>query len=264
MSSKTMLAALAATTMLAGGAAFAADGTDTSGATQTPPPGHAAVVKDFRKLSADGVRAYQDIALARLAIFDGRTADAKKYVDDADAGFNKAKGDESVFTQAEATMRTHMTKAGQGAGSSQQPSSSASASADGKATNGGDVNKPIAWLPVDGTVTINEDYSLQPAKAKAVAEANKSLAQGDRKGAMEKLKLAEVDTAVSLALVPLNQTIGDVDQAKQLIESGKFYEGSQKLRAVQDATVFTIADMPATMAKGQNGGGQGSAKPATP
>ena len=80
-------------------------------------------------------------------------------------------------------------------------------------------------------------------------DANKSLAKGDKKGAMEKLKLAEVDTAISLAVVPLQQTISDVDQAKQMIDAGKYYEGSQKLKAVQDATVFTIADIPGMPAK---------------
>lgn len=252
--SRTLPAVLAAAALLVGGAANAADGPNASGASPTPPPGHAAVVKDFQKLSADGVRAYQDLALARLAIFDGRTSDAKKFVDDADMGFNKAKTDNSVFTAAEAAMRTHMAKNGAPNAAPQ------TASSGGNNGTGNDVNAPMAWLPVDGTVTINEDYSLQPAKAKAVADANKSLEQGDRKGAMEKLKLAEVDTAVSLAVVPLKQTIADVDQAKQLIDGGKFYEGSQKLRAVQDATVFTIADMPAAPANPQ--GNAPEAKPA--
>ena len=89
-------------------------------------------------------------------------------------------------------------------------------------------------------------------------DANKSLAQGDKKGAMEKLKLAEIDTSVTLAVVPLQQTIDDVDQAKQLIDSGKYYEGSQKLRAVQNATIVTIADVPATPPNGHVGS-QGNA-----
>lgn len=262
LSSRSLVAILAATTML-GGAAFAAD--QSSGDQPSMPPGHAKVVKDFGKLSADGVRAYQDLTLARLAIFDGRTADAKKLVDDAASGFDKAKSDESVFQQAEATMRTHMSKTGKsgsdtsgaasadtnGASGTNDMASKASSNQSGSGQN--DVNTPIAWLPVDGTVTINEDYSMQPAKAKAVADANQSLAKGDKKGAMDRLKLAEVDTAVTMAVVPLKQTIQDVDQAKQMIDSGKFYEGSQKLRAVQASTVFTITDMPAVPAKGQSG-----------
>lgn len=277
MSLRTFAAVLATTSFLVGGAAFAAD-QDGGQQAMTPPPGHSAVVKDFGKLSADGVRSYQELTLARLAIFDGRTADAKKYVDDAATGFDKAKSDESVFKQAEATMRSHMAssskKGASAAGSA--PSSdegskaaSGNSSGDNSASNSqqasggdGDVDKPVAWLPVDGTVSINEDFTMKPAKAKAVEDANKSLAKGDKKGAMEKLKLADVDTAVTLAVVPLQQTIDDVNQAKQLIDSGKFYEGSQKLRAVQASTLFTVADMPGMPSNGQSGSQQGG-QPAT-
>ncbi len=267
MTSRTLVAALAATALFAGGAAFAdQQGTNPSSMT---PPGHAAVSKDFGKLSADGAHAYQDLTLARLAIFDGRTADAKKYVDDADSGFNKAKGDESVFNQSELTMRSHVTqKSGSvtandksDAGSSADSGSNAqSASSDA----GSDVNKPIAWLPVDGAISINEDFTAKPEKAKAVQDANKSLAQGDKKGALDKLKLADVNTEVSIAVVPLQQTIDDVNQAKQLIDSGKFYEGSQKLRAVQDATMITIADANSVPTKDQGqAGAQSKASDAT-
>ncbi len=268
MSSKALVAVLAATTMLCGGAAFA-DQPASNQSSMTPPPGHAAMLKDYGKLSADGARAYQDLTLARLAIFDGRAADAKKYVDDADTAFNKAKGDESVFTQAEATLRTHMAQKN-GATNSNDKTADASGDKAGSdagasnnaSSNNGDVNKPIAWLPVDGAISINEDFTAKPEKAKAVQDANKSLAQGDKKGAMDKLKLAEVDTSVTLAVVPLQQTISDVDQAKQLIDAGKFYEGSQKLRAVQNATVITIADMPGAPSNGQ-GGSQQQNTPAT-
>ena len=245
MSSKAFIALLAVGTMLAGGTAFADQQASTAA---TPPPGHAAMLKDYGKLSADGARAYQDLTLARLAIFDGRAADAKKYVDDADTGFNKAKGDESVFTQAEATLRTHVAQKSGSMGTSAAGAKSGAdtGASNGSTSNGNDVNKAVAWLPVDGAISINEDFTAKPEKAKAVQDANKSLAQGDKKGAMEKLKLAEIDTSVTLAVVPLQQTIDDVDQAKQLIDSGKYYEGSQKLRAVQNATIVTIADVPAT------------------
>lgn len=252
MSSQAFIVVLAAGTMLAGGVAFADQQAST--AAMTPPPGHAAMLKDYGKLSADGARAYQDLTLARLAIFDGRAADARKYVDDADVGFNKAKGDDSVFTQAEATLRTHVAQKNGSSDAKAGPDVSASngSSSNDSSSNGTDVNKSVAWLPVDGAISINEDFTAKPEKAKAVQDANKSLAQGDKKGAMEKLRLAEIDTSVTLAVVPLQQTIDDVNQAKQLIDSGKYYEGSQKLRAVQSATIVTIADVPATPSNPQH------------
>ena len=250
MLNKALRTALAATTILTGGIALAA----TEPAT-TAPPHHNALVNDFGKLSTDGARAFQDLKLTRLAIYDGRIGDAKNYVAQADAAFAKAQTDDSVFTKAEADMRTHAGPAASGA------AASGSAKPDGNTTattasNPGpssaaagsdqDVTKPIAWLPVDNAVSLNEDFAMQPAKAKAVAEANKSLAQGDRKGAADKLKLADVDVNDVTAVVPIKQTLNDVHDAAQLIGSGKYYEGSQKLRAVQDSAIFLVSDMSAS------------------
>ena len=250
MHSRTLIAALAATTMLAGGYAFAADQPQGGAAV---PPGHAAAVKDFGKLSADGARGYHDIKLARLAIFDGDVGGAKTIVARAEAEFDKAKSDDSVFTKAEAAMRTRMVaKADDGksadsgkAGTAAAPDAKAGAQAGNDAQTGNgaqDVNKPIAWLPVDGVIGLSEDYSAQPAKAQAVAKANDSLAKGDKKGAMDTLKLAGVDLDVVTAVVPLQQTLGDVHDAVQMIDAGKYYEGSQKLRAVETSAILISTD----------------------
>ena len=86
------------------------------------------------------MRAYQELTLARLAIFDGRTGEAKKYVDEADKGFNKAKSDESVFQQAEATMRTNMSsseKSGQPMSSSDKSSNDGSKDASSQSASSG-------------------------------------------------------------------------------------------------------------------------------
>ena len=256
MHSRTLIAALAATTMLAGGYAFAADQPKGGAAV---PPGHAAAVKDFGKLSADGARGYQDIKLARLAIFDGNVGGAKTIVARAEAEFDKAKSDDSVFTKAEAAMRTRMVaKADDGKSADSGKADTAAApdaKADAQAGNGAqagnnaqtgsgaqDVNKPIAWLPVDGVIGLSEDYSAQPAKAQAVAKANDSLAKGDKKGAMDTLKLAGVNLDVVTAVVPLQRTLGDVHDAVQMIDAGKYYEGSQKLRAVETSAILISAN----------------------
>jgi hypothetical protein len=193
--------------------------------------------KDFIQLSADATRAYQDLTISRFDIFDGRVDDAKKHIDDAVKGFDKAKTDETVFTKAEADMMPSKQTTNQ-PGTSQPSSDQA--------------QKPIAWLPVDATVMINEDYTLNPAKSAAVADANKSLKSGDRKAAMEKLKLASLDTDVVMAVVPLDKTINDVHQAAQLIDSGKYYEGSQLLRQVQNAERFDSMDISGMPTKAAN------------
>ncbi|MEO6782640.1 MAG: YfdX family protein, partial [Bradyrhizobium sp.] len=105
------------------------------------------------------------------------------------------------------------------------------------------LKKPIAWLPVDGALTINEDFTANPAKKAAVAEANKSLKSGDRRGAIEKLKLADMNIDVTMVVVPLEQTISDVHQAAGLINEGKYYEASQMLRDAQDGERFDVTSI---------------------
>ena len=46
---------------------------------------------------------------------------------------------------------------------------------------------------------IDEDYTADQTKSAAVADANKSLKKGDRKAAMDKLKLADMTSTSRLA-----------------------------------------------------------------
>jgi len=229
---QSLIATLLATTILTAGAAWAAS-------PQTPDqqkatPQQSAADKDLGKVSADGFRAFQDMTLTRLAIFDGRVDDAKKFVNDADTSLGKAKSDDAVFTKAEADLKPPASTAKPASKTIAPATNSVSGAAPAGENQADQMKKPIAWLPVDGAMTINEDYSSNPAKTAAVADANKSLKSGDRKGAMEKLKLADLNVDVALAVVPLEQTISSVQQATDLINSGKYYEASQLLRVAQD------------------------------
>lgn len=237
-----LLAAVAVGSLIAAGAAFAANN---AASTSTP---QSAVQKDFAKLSADGSRAFQDLTLTRLAIYDGDTAKAKTLIDQADTAFTKAKSDDAVFTKAEGDLMTPQQMAAKqqadqakASGKAQTPPVAASA-----APTTSESAKPIAWLPVDAAISLDEDYTANPAKAKAVADANTSLSKGDAKGALEKLKLADVDMSVAIEVVPLQTTIADVHQAASLIDSGKYYEGSQALRKVQTSARFDVANYVAT------------------
>ncbi len=221
---RALVAALMATTLLTAGGVWAAS-PQTPDRTMKETPAD----KDFGKLSHEGSRAFQDLTSARIAIFDGRVEDAKKFVSEADKAFGKAKTDDTVFTKAEADLKsTH--------------SQSYQATDTGRSASSADaMKKPIAWLPVNGAITINEDYTADTTKTAAVADANKSLKSGDRKGALEKLKLAGMDVDITLAVVPVEQTIKDVHQAAELINDGKYYEGSQLLRQVQESERFAVA-----------------------
>jgi hypothetical protein len=248
---KAFITALTATTFLTAGAAWAAS--QQMADQQKSTPQQTAADKDFGKLSADGSRAFEDLTLTRLAIYDGRIADAKKYVNEADTAFGKSKTDEAVFTKAQADLK--MPTSNEASANKNVSGAAPMTNVEGEkipgASNGmpaemADQKKPIAWLPIDGEITINEDYTTNPAKTAAVADANKSLKSGDRKSAMEKLKLADMKVDVTLAVIPLEQTIKYTHQAAGLINDNKYYEASQVLRQAQDNLRFDIANIPET------------------
>jgi hypothetical protein len=229
---KSLAAALATTAILGSCAALAAEqpkAGSAAGATQ-PTAVTQDANKEFGKLSTDGRKAFQDVRLARLAIFDGQADQAKKYVDEAKALITKAKTDETAFMKAEAALKppagVSQRTATQGAGD--KPTQSAT---------------PTAWLPVDGGLTLGEDFVATPTKAAGVAKANDQLKKGDHKQAMETLKLAEINVAFVMEVAPLDKTISGIDTAAQLIDSGKYYEGNQALKGVEDGIRFDVADV---------------------
>lgn len=230
---KSMAAALVLTTIL-GGTAFAAEQAAQHNGAQIS-ASQAAVDKDVGKLSKDGAQGFRDLQLTRLAIFEANPGQAKDMIAKAQAAFAKAKTDDAVFTKAEADLKSPADMATHKATA---PSDKADAKADAKPAS----KEQVAWVPVDAQLTLGDDFVATPAKASAVTEANKNLAQGDQKGALEKLKLAHVDVNFTMAVLPLNKTITDVDQAATLINQGKYYEANAALKSAQDNMRFDVID----------------------
>jgi hypothetical protein len=211
---KSFLSALAATTLLCS-AAFASDQV-----AKTPANGKAAD-SDFGKLSTDGAKAIRDVHLARLAIFDGRTTEAKKYIDEANSSLMKAKTDDTAFMKAEDDLKPPAGMA--------QPRTKTAIS-----------GSPIKWLPVDGSVALDEDYIATPEKTAGVAKANAQLKKGDHKQALDTLKLADVDVSFIEEVAPLDKTASGVQKAAQLIASGQYFEANQDLKGVEDGLRFNV------------------------
>ncbi len=123
---------------------------------------------DLAKFSADGASAFEDISLTRRALFEGRADDAKKFVALADSGFNKAMTDNTVCTEAEADLKAPSPK-------QVAAKTSPSAEAAPDAATAAEKKKPIAWVPIDGSITVAETITGDPAKKVAVADANSPL-----------------------------------------------------------------------------------------
>lgn len=241
---RTVAAFLAATSLLSG-VALANDAVKPA----TAPPVTAAqqaADKDVGKLSKDGAQAFRDLHPARIAIFDADPTLAKSLIGKAQAALAKAKTDEAVYTKAEADLRSpdkHAAMAKAADAKTADAKTADAKTADAKTGDAKASAQPTAWLPVDGQLTLGEDFVATPTKAAAVATANKSLEKGDRKSAIDQLKLAGVDMNFVLAVVPLNQTTTDVDQAASLIGQGKYYEGNALLKKVEDGVRFDMVNV---------------------
>ena len=186
-----------------------------------------AAAKDYGRLSIDGVHAFEEIGLARLAIYDGKPAIATKLVTDAETALARAKTDDSVYMKAETML---------------QPSKNAS-SATPPATDA----TPKAWLPIDGVFTVDETLEPTSDKAKATQAANMHMRNGEPDKAREALKVADVDADYTLAVAPLRQSVGDVNRAAQLLASRDYYNASQALKQAQDGVRYdtiSYADAP--------------------
>jgi hypothetical protein len=179
---------------------------------------------DFGKVSRDGAKAFDDIDLARLAIFNGQTAKAQQDVQQAEAMLTKAKSDETVFTKAESELKVP-------AGTAQRGPANATPK-----------TEQIAWLPVSGMMVTDEDYIADKAKgagvaqadAEADAQADAQVKQGDTKHALETLKLHDVDVSFVEQVAPLDATLKGVEQAANLMEQGHYFAANQALKTVDD------------------------------
>ena len=198
--------------------------------------------------------AFMDLTLTRLAVFDGRIDAAQKFIDKAGRALSKAKTDETRFLKDEANLNaaknttsnsgsTAPTADQQNASNNnpQNPPNNQQNTANNNQQNAANNNqqnasnnnqqnpsnkKMVEWLPVDVSITIDEDFTDSPEKKAALADANKSLSSGDRKGAIDKLKLSGVDIDVVVLAVPLNDTIAKVQQAANMLNDGKYYEAT--------------------------------------
>lgn len=218
MSLKALAVALAATTLISTGVLAADQAAKPTGAEQS-------AERDFGKLSTDGRMAIRDIRTARLAIFDGRTKEAKTDIERAKTALAKAKTGDTVFTKAEAALKAPPGTT-QPAPDKTQPSST-----------------PVTWIPVDGGLTLGEDFVATPGKTSGVANANARLKKGEHKQAMETLRMAGIDVSFVMEIAPLDKTVSGVDKAEQLIDAGKFYEADQALKSVEDGLRFDVSEM---------------------
>ena len=173
--------------------------------------------EDFVKVSEDALMSMQNLRSARLAIFNGQPEQARTYVD-------------AAVSRIAATDKD----------------------AEKYALEIKEPQEDDRYVPFDANLTVMDTYEPSEAKAEHIAKANEHLRNGEKKEAMDVLKLGEVDVAVTASLVPVKLAKEHIDAAAKLIGEGKYYEANLALKAVDDAVVvetFAIDDLPKTKQK---------------
>lgn len=191
--------------------------------------------RDFTKISEDGFGAFRDIHLARLALFDGHVDKAKKFVSNAQTVLKKADTDDAAFISAMADL-----KPPKGA---KQPQN---------ATANVDVNQKIKWLPIDAEMALTDEYVVTPENHAAVTKANSQLKQGDRKGAIETLKVAGVDLEYSTVLLPIEQTKTALQSTVKELSSDEYYQANLSLKGIEDSMRVDVVDVVAEPQHGKS------------
>jgi len=224
MIKKKLLAAAIAATLITGIitsgtiSVFAAE--DSTATTEAPAKDQVkneAAEKDFIKVSDDALISMRDLHAARLAIFNGQPDRARTYVDAAVTRIGDAVQDADQYAL------------------------------DTKAPKADD-----SYVPFDASLTVLHAFEPTEEKAKQIAKANEHLHRGKKKEAIEALKLADMDVAVTTSLVPVKFAKDQIDQASKLVGEHKYYEANLVLKAVDDAVVietYAIDAVPKTKAK---------------
>ncbi|EHL9357962.1 YfdX family protein, partial [Salmonella enterica subsp. enterica serovar Oranienburg] len=67
---------------------------------------------------------------------------------------------------------------------------------------------------------------------------NEKLKKGDKKGAIETLKLAGINVVVNEVLMPLKQTRTDIQKAIALFGDGKYYQANLMLLSAEEGVIL--------------------------
>lgn len=217
-----LLAGTLAATPLAGLAEPAANSPAAPAATAPAPvpapkaaaaqPASPSASQDLVTTVDDALKAMREIRAARLALFDGNTGAAGPMVTAAAADMTAAQKAEKDY---------------------------------GIASKSG--TPDTVYLPIETSIALAEGFTATPDTKGPVKAANDQMAKGNTRAAAETLKAANIDVAVSVALVPAGSALTHLTDAEALIRDGKYYEANLALKAVEDLVVvdtWSLADVP--------------------
>ena len=196
---KRLIMATMVTAILASSTVWAADNAPVAAQQQTQQVQQTQKTAAAERISEQGLYAMRDVQVARLALFHGDPEKAKELTNEASALLSDDSTEWAKFAKP------------------------------GKKTN----------LNDDQYIVINasESYVATPEKEAAIKIANEKMAKGDKKGAMEELRLAGVGVMENQYLMPLKQTRNALADAQKLLDKKQYYEANLALKGAEDGII---------------------------
>lgn len=162
-----------------------------------------AAEQDLIKVSKDAAMTMRSLRGSRFAIFNGQPDEAKRDVDAAVTEIaNTVKDAEKYAVDVKAKVQDDW------------------------------------YVPYDASLTVADTFVPTEEKMKHIAKANEHLHKGEKKQALEVLKVGNVDVAFATSLMPSKFAQKHIDDAAKLLDEGKYYEANLELKAVEDAVVI--------------------------
>lgn len=93
------------------------------------------------------------------------------------------------------------------------------------------------YVAINAVMGVSEDYISSPEKEDSIKRANEKLQKGDKKGAVNELRLAGIGVTQNVYLMPLKQTRHAVSEALRLLGEHKYYEANLVLKGAEDGVI---------------------------
>lgn len=155
------------------------------------------------KISGQAWQAMRDVGISLFELFNGQTQKAEQLASQAEKLLNDDTTDWSRYVKSGKTSP----------------------------------EKGDKYIRINSSITVAEDYIPSGPKTDAINKANKKMKAGDKKGAINALKLAGVSVIENQELIPLQQTRKDVNTALSLMKERKYYQAGLMLKSAQDSVI---------------------------
>jgi hypothetical protein len=175
------------------------------------------------KFSEAGHAAIQNIRGARFAIFNGEPKVAIKRMESAKSDLTLAEKEAPTFDTTSTML------------------------VGGKVVGTTPGRSEVKNVPVDGQLTLADDFVMTPEKKVHIEKANEHFRKGEHAKAREELRLGEIDVNFTRAWMPIEQSQKHLDQAIKLANDGKYYEANLALKAIEEGVTIdstNLRDLP--------------------